>query len=1528
MTLNWNLTSLCGDEGLEIWNAQRHDLGLCFQQLVLDIPILGLLAIFSSYYLGRSDGTVARGRPQLIAINIRCFLTILLALLPLVQIYVFRFRTLEIIPKVAYFLSAVQGFAWFVHFFYNLSLRRKFGKSPRGPTIICVLWSSIFVLTVISLRSHLLILKTTAVPVFSQYLAYGMSLCYLILQIFYALSLLPGEGETRLLNFNNSYVEISGENQPLLGTNAYVRFSEEGDPTYLGVALENTTWLSKLLFSWVEPLMLKGSEGQLKSSDDLYDLPVSLNCATVSGELDRALYEQKHPIQELQPITEHVRNVSANNSDFFLLKALHKVFWLEFYSVGILKLVADLAGFGGPMLLNKLINFIETKEEEISWGYLYACGLMATTLVTSLCDCHFNFLISKVTFRMRSAIVTMIYKKTLSVNSAELNGRFSVGEIVNFMSTDCDRIVNSCPSFHALWSIPFQLAVTLYLLYSQVGLAFVAGLLFSIVLIPINKLIANKIGQLSTKLMEHKDSRVKIITEVLRGIRSIKLHVWEDHFLRQISRTRSQELKYLKGRKYLDALCVYFWATTPVVICILTFVTYVLLGNKLTAATVFTSVALLNMLIAPLNAFPWVLNGLTEAWVSIKRIQKLLQLENLDLITYYKPLEEADMYDLVMVNAGFNYGKELSDEERSNLHQRQSRKGKGRGKNRGVNLNPDHPFVLKGLDLKIRKGEFIGVMGPVGSGKSSLLSAILAELSINTGTISISQVDSGFGYVTQQPWLQRGTLKDNVLFGKSYDESKYRSVMFACGLMEDINVLPNGDMTGVGEGGMTLSGGQKARVALARAVYQDKCVYLLDDVLSAVDRNVAKHIFQHCILGLLKEKTKILCTHHVQFLAYANRIFVMEDGLIKRQGKPSEVLRDIDNSLVIDLELGESIRSGDSLLDSGAFSTPDSIKNNDILLNEEVSETGNLKFSVYASYWSSIGHLLCLSILLSIVSMQISRNMTDWWLAEWVSNDQTKNGTNITLLEPILMANLEDSSTTPFLKIYVELALVNSVLTLIRAFLFAYGGIVAAQKFHKYLLKSVLKGKSHFFDITPVGRLLNRFSSDTYTIDDSLPFILNLLLAQFFGLLGSLGITIYGLPWICMFLVPLVPVYHWLQNYYRLTSRELKRICSVTLSPVYSHFNETLQGLTTINAMRANQRFKRENQLYVDANIKAQFASQIAIRWLGLRLQFIGVAIVSGVSFIAVVQHQYDVANAGFIGLAISYALSVTSLLSGVVNAFTETEREMIAVERVNQYVNEIPLETSHFIMEPPFGWPTQGVISFSNVFLKYREHLAPSLKHITFETRPSEKVGVVGRTGAGKSSLISALFRLTEICKGDICIDSVNIQRMSLASLRSRLFCIPQDPFLFSGTLKDNLDPLQEFREQDIWSALSKVNLEVTLKNLGGLSKIVEGGGANFSVGQKQLICLARAVLHNCKILCIDEATANVDQETDRQIQITLRSAFRKSTVITIAHRLQTIMDSDRVLVLQDGEIVEFDSPDSLLNNSESHFSQLVNQD
>lgn len=1430
---------------------------------------------------------------------------------------------------IDYLVAGTEGLAWVVHLCFILSLKKGRDFNPRGPVSIRALILLLIVISALLLRSHI---KYNPQNDVLPNLSLGFSIIVVTLLILYALTLIPGHNNLR--DMRSSQFNEIGERTALLSSpnSSYVRFPEEQDPIYLGTAMEDATATSKLIFHWVNSLMEKGVHGLLNHSDDLFDLPEYISTNTISQKINKHLQNMAGDTMESNTMENSESTLGTHvhiiTNKLTLFKLLHKCFGWEFYSVGILKFIADSTSFMGPLLLNKLIGFIEDKNEPIMYGYLYASLIFVSALIGAFCNTHFTFWMSVVGLKIRSTVVTLLYRKILHSSNVQLKQQFNFGEIVNFMTTDNDRVVNSCASFHAFWSIPLQLIITLYLLNKQIGVSFLAGITFAIVLIPINKIIANQIGKFSTKLMEYKDQRVRLIGEILRGITTIKLNVWEDHFLRNISKLRENEIKYLRGRKYLDALCVYFWATTPVLISILTFATYVLLGNKLDAKTVFTSMALLNMLIAPLNAFPWVLNGLTEAWVSLKRIQRMLDLPDADMSSYYS--ESPSGIDLMLQDVILSINSNSNIEQNSFNAPKDVLSPSGSSESKKtISFENNDIFNLYDINISIPKGHLIGIMGEVGSGKSLLLNGILGEIIKIRGTIAVNDIEKGFAYVKQNPWLQRGTIRDNILFGKSYDYNRYKNILKACALSADLNSLPKKDLTLIGEAGNTLSGGQKTRISLARAVYADKDIYLLDDVLATLDPKVASYIFKHVILGLLNTKTRLLCTHQTRYLMYANLVIEMSKGRIINQGKPNEVLSDLEDYL-LSSDSVESELNNISISDLPKEMYQANKDEKDPLLDEEYKEKGKVRFGVYNCYIKAIGYYLAISIILSMFLMQSSKNVTDLWLSYWVTHANT-TVTNIT--DSTKTLRLEyffddyNMSTNYYLTVYTLLAIFNTLFTLMRAFMFAYGGIQAAISIHKQLLKIVVRAKAVFFDIQPLGRILNRFSSDIYTIDDSLPFIANILFAQLFGLIATIIIIAYGLPWILLVLAPLIPVYHWIQNHYRLTSRELKRLSSAALSPLYANFNETLHGLSTIRAFRTVARFKQENELLLEISQKTQFASFAVSQWLALRLQLIGVALLAGVSNIAVLQHQYNIADPGLIGLVITYTLSVTGLLSGVVNAFTETEREMIAVERVKQYLENVPIETIKGD-NPPYAWPSQGVIEFRDVVLKYREHLVPSLNSVSFVTRPAEKIGIVGRTGAGKSSLFNSLFRLTEINSGSILIDNVNIQSLQLNAIRSRLAIIPQNPFLFSGTIRENLDPLNQYPDLLIYKALEKCKIHSLVYRLGGLGATLDENGNNLSAGQRQLFCLVRAILHNAKIVCIDEATANVDQETDKFIQATIKSSFQTATVLTIAHRIRTIMYCDRVLVMGDGEVLEFEEPNLLIQNIDSHFYHLVSQE
>ncbi|XP_041353425.1 ATP-binding cassette sub-family C member 10-like [Gigantopelta aegis] len=1543
---NWNWHTFCGhSENFTAWTG--NDFGNCFEKVVIICPVHALLAIASTFYIGQRQKRFYGSQLHVSwtwFLLLRFLTVFLLFLAPVLQL-VFSVTLLK--NSVSYVDAVDTGIvslSWLLHLVFISNLRYLHNVSLRGPLNMFV----IFLLTLVALSVHIRTVILQSMELSSNRDLSEVYTCFIVLglQVLYLISLIPNKNRiyrtdlfTRNLNYDSPETEVitwdhiqsySGVDRP--GTVLMQR------------PRECANCLTFITFHWVQPMMNKGSKGQINSANDLFQLPNRLNTDKIDFEFTELLQSRRDVLKQKNDEIETqnhlpVENINGEGIDSevsfrsmnrerdmntkhdSLLRALNSAFGVQYYLLGILKLLADGFGFAGPILLNLLVAYIENKTETNFHGYLYALGLTISTFLGTICSTQFDYNSQIIGLKIRCAIISTVYKKALAVNSVSAS-RFSTGEIVNFMSTDTDRIVNFCPSFHAFWSLPFQIAVSLYLLHQQVGLAFLAGLAFALILVPINRQLAVKIGDLSQKMMQQKDLRVKVMAEVLAGIRVVKFYAWEDHFVEKINKLRDAELKSLKGRKYLDALCVYFWATTPVLISIITFTTFVLMGNKLTAAKVFTSLSLFLMLIGPLNAFPWVINGLMESWVSMKRVTAFFQLDNLDFEQYYSQSTSYSDPLIAVSNGTFSWQQQGEAKRPESLSSTPS----------------PHPNTLQltNISLNIHMGQFVGVIGKVGSGKSSLLSALLAEMTRLTGKVSVGCQESGFALVAQEAWIQHDTIRNNILFGKPYNAVKYDSLLEACALTDDLKMLPAGDCTEVGENGVTLSGGQKARISLARAIYQDKEVYLLDDPLAAVDAHVANHLYHKCIMGLLKNKTRILCTHHTKFLSKADLILVMEDGKIAKAGPPEDIL----SSVILNSE--STVHRG-SVADVDEESVcVDGIDSSDNLVEEERKEKGVVNLHVYKSYWKAIGMCLSPLILLALFFMQASRNINDWWLSYWISHSHHGNSTNTTYNQDFIFTfpsiqtphgmtaisssnTTEDSDISFYLTVYGCLAGANSLFTLSRAFLFAFGGICAAQVIHKHLLSSVLKAPVSFFDTTPIGRIINRFSSDLYAVDDSLPFILNIFLAQAYGILGTLVITCYGLPYFTIVLVPLSLLYYKIQHYYRHTSREIKRISSVTLSPIYAHFSETLTGLTTIRALRESNRFAKENLKRLDINQRAMFANKAAARWLDFRLQMLGVLMVTGVAFIAVLEHNYRGIDPGLVGLAISYSLSITNLLGGVVMSFTETEKQLVSVERTQEYIEDVPSEQwdGSIFVHPQ--WPQHGKVCFREVMMRYRPNLQNALDVVNFETEPAEKIGIVGRTGSGKSSLFLVLFRMVEIQSGEISLDGVNLAHLDLKDIRSRLAVIPQDPFLFSGSVRENLDPTNRFRDRELWTVLERCHLAEAVVQLGGLDSDVAEKGKHFSVGQRQLLCLARALLTQAKVLCIDEATASVDLETDSLIQETIREAFKDSTVLTIAHRINTILDSDRVLVMSEGQALEFAPPGVLLQKTNSLFHQLV---
>uniref|UniRef100_A0A8C7QG61 ATP-binding cassette, sub-family C (CFTR/MRP), member 10 n=1 Tax=Oncorhynchus mykiss TaxID=8022 RepID=A0A8C7QG61_ONCMY len=1445
------ISGLCHTDTLDPFPVWRDGaITPCFNQLVLGALAHAVVAVFSAVYLSAQRCCLLRPSPPC-GWGLRVASALLVALL-----FVGDLVLVALLHRGDMYLDVLADgcavLAWLVHFGALLVLQRSIHRRTRGPSMLLLLVllpiPNLVVILLAYARDSTYLDLAEPLRVARLVLAAARGLPLLVYLLAFAA---PCVGE-----WSYTSMSVNDADSSLLIPESF--YQDTGEM----VAEDGSGCISRLLYLWLNPLLRRGRRGELERPCDVYLLPRRLRTSAVLEEVG-------------------------------LLKVLHKAFGLRYYLLGVLKLAGNMLGFAGPLLLSSLVTYMEEKGAPISWGAWCATGLFFSTLFSALIRNLFVFEVSKVSLSARAALVSSIYGKALRVNGGGLAARFTLGEVVNFMSTDTDRVVNFFNSFHEMWSLPFQFSIALYLLYLQVGVAFLGGLGVALLLVPLNKVLASKIMENNKHMLTHKDSRVKLMTEVLFGIRVIKFYNWGAYFAQKIADCRRQELSHLKAIKYLDALCVYTWGALPVVISIITFVTYVLLGHELTAAKVFTTLALVGMLILPLNSFPWVLNGTLEAKVSLDRIQRFLKLPNQDLDAYFS---HGGCDTIVMSQGTFSW------------------QGPG---------GPDQPT----------EGDTVVVVGKVGSGKSSLLAAITGELNRRGGVVYVQGREDGFGLAAQEPWIQHATVRDNILFGRDYNSSFYQAVVEACALTDDINILPNGDRTEVGENGVNLSGGQKARLALARAVYMEKDIFLLDDPLAAVDTDVAHHLMERCIMGILRSKTRILCTHRIEFVDKADVVILMDNGTIIKTGTPEEVL-----------PLVEAVPKNRKN-DSNAKEKGNKVESS--LSGEEQKAVGGLAWKVYHAYWRAVGGALAVSILLSLLLMQASKNVSDWWLSHWISN-LNNNGSSQSVLTPAyssphlllfspggLMHPVSIMETTPFanissevkfyLTVYGSIAGANTIFTAIRAFLFAYGGIRAASVVHNRLLDTVLKATVTFFDTTPLGRILNRFSSDLYSVDDTLPFFLNILLANIFGLLGMLIVMSYGLPWVLVPLLPLGLLYHCTQRFYRHTSRDLKRLCSLTLSPVYSHFSETLSGLGTIRASSSASRFEEENERRLEQNQRCLFLCNAAMQWLDIRLQIIGVVVVTGIGVIAVVQHQFKSIDSGLVGLSLSYALSITGLLSSLIFSFTQTELQLVSVERTEEYSTTLPTEPQHSNPQVPTSWPEQGWVEFRGAVLCYREGLPNALDGVSLVVRPGEKVGVVGRTGSGKSTLFLALFRMVELNQGQILLDGVDTRQVGLAQLRSKLAIIPQDPFLFSGTVRENLDPCGRHPDPRLLEVLEHCHLSPVINRIGGLGAEVGERGKSLSLGQRQLLCLARALLTEANILCIDEATASVDQKTDKLLQQTIRETFQDKTVLTIAHRINTILDSDRVLVMHSGKVVEFDTPADLCQRDDSIFCKLV---
>ncbi|KAI4365222.1 hypothetical protein MLD38_021227 [Melastoma candidum] len=1237
--------------------------------------------------------------------------------------------------------------------------------------------------------------------------------------------------------------------------------------------------LSKILFSWMAPIMRLGYRRPL-TDKDVWELDTWDRTETLNAKFQRCWAEE---FQKQKP---------------WLLRALTRSLGGRFWWGGFWKIGNDLSQFVGPLLLNILLQSMQLGEPAYK-GYIYAFLIFVGVVGGVLCEAQYFQNVMRVGYRLRSTLVAAVFRKSLRLTH-EARKTFSTGKITNLMTTDAEALQQVCQSLHTLWSAPFRIVVAMVLLYQQLGVASLLGALLLVLLFPLQTVVISRMQKLSKEGLQRTDRRIGLMNEILAAMDTVKCYAWEDSFKEKVQGVRTDELSWLRKASLLGALNTFFLNSIPAAVTVLSFGLFTLLGGDLTPARAFTSLTLFTVLRFPLFLLPSIITQTVNANVSLKRLEELLLAQERILLP--NPPLEPGLPAISIRNGNFSWDSKAETPTLSNIN----------------------------LDVPV--GSLVAVVGSTGEGKTSLISAMLGELpavgeanAIIRGTVA---------YVPQISWIFNATVRDNILFGSTFESARYDRAIEVTQMRHDLDLLPGGDLTEIGERGVNISGGQKQRVSLARAVYNNSDVYIFDDPLSALDAHVARQVFEKCIKGELSHKTRVLVTNQLHFLSQVDRIILVHEGMVKEEGTFEELSNNgvlfqklMENAGKMeeyaeeeDTESAESKSS--KLMANGAVNDPlnnsthssKTKETKSVLIKQEERETGVVSMQVLVRYKNALGGLWVVGILFSCyILSEVLRVSSSMWLSDWTDQGSSdKHGTGYYNL------------------IYALLSFGQVLVGLANSFWLIISSLYAAKSLHEAMLQAILRAPMVFFHTNPLGRIINRFAKDLGDIDRLVAQFVDLFLSQVSQLISTfvlIGIVSTMSLWA---ILPLLVLFYLAYLYYQSTAREGKRLDSVSRSPVYAQFGEALNGLSTIRAYKAYDRMAEINGKSMDNNIRFTLLNMSGNRWLGIRLEFLGGLMIWVTATFAVMQNEKAENREAFastMGLLLSYALNITFLLTAVLRLASLAENSLNAVERVGTYV-DLPSEAPLVVESnrPPPAWPSSGSIRFEDVVLRYRPELPPVLHGLSFYVSPTDKVGIVGRTGAGKSSMINALFRIVELERGRILIDGCDIAKFGLNDLRKVLGIIPQSPVLFSGTVRFNLDPFNEHNDADLWEALERAHLKDAIRrNSLGLDADVSEAGENFSVGQRQLLSLSRALLRRSKILVLDEATAAVDVRTDALIQKTIREEFKACTMLIIAHRLNTIIDCDRILLLDSGRVLEYDTPEVLLSNEGSAFSMMV---
>ncbi|XP_016531543.1 ATP-binding cassette sub-family C member 8 isoform X4 [Poecilia formosa] len=1231
------------------------------------------------------------------------------------------------------------------------------------------------------------------------------------------------------------------------------------------------------------------------------------------------------------------------------------------------------------------IYFISSKEF-LENAYVLAVLLFIALLLQRTFLQASYYVAIETGINLRGAIQTKIYNKIMRLCTSNMSmGELTVAQICNLVAIDTNQLMwffFLCPN---LWAMPVQIILGVILLYYLLGISALIGATVIAVLAPVQYFVATKLSQTQKNTLEYSSERLKKTNELLRGIKLLKLYAWEHIFRDSVEETRGKELTSLQAFALYTSISIFMNAAIPIAAVLTTFVVHVHISEDadLSPAVAFASLSLFHILVTPLFLLSSVVRSTVKALVSVQKLSEFFSSDEIgeeqepkatvssgcsnhnqnryQAVSSSKPFPSSSssflsryFQPLKVVNR-----KRPPRDEWNNYSSQGDQEGDGPSQEvdqdicikitSGYFTWTDGPPTLSDVDIKIPFGKLTMIVGQVGCGKSSLLLAALGEMQRVSGTViwnsmpilksegdeSPTDRDAAAGdqdirkrcpvaYASQKPWLLNSSVVENITFEMPMIKSRYKAVIEACSLQPDIDILPQGDQTEIGERGIILSGGQKQRISVARALYQQTNVVFLDDPFSALDIHLSDHLMQDGILKLLREekRTVVLVTHKLQYLPHADWIIAMKDGTIQTEG----TLKDIQNSEP------ELFRQWKTLMhrQDREFETETVAENMTNLERKNLrramysrealrTEEDEEEESLDSDDDDNLSQLLKHSLMVAI----------DYWLAHWTSHVITTkidaSAHNCTLVKDC------GFSHSWYLSVFSVLCCLGIVLCLATSVTVEWTGLKVAKELHHNLLNKIILAPMRLFETTPLGSILNRFSTDTNTIDQHIPTTLECLSRSTLLCLSALGVISYVTPVFLIALLPLAVACYFIQKYFRVASRDLQQLEDATQLPLLSHFSETVEGLSTIRALRYEPRFRQRLLQFTDANNIASLFLTAANRWLEVRMEYVGACVVLVAAVASITNSLYNQLPPGLVGLGLTYALMVSNYMNWMVRNLADMEVQLGSVKRINGLLKTEPenYEGLLSVSQVPDGWPRQGEIKIQNLSVRYDTTLKPVLKNVNAHVHPGQKVGICGRTGSGKSSFSLAFFRMVDMFEGRIVIDNIDISKLPLQTLRSRLSIILQDPFLFSGTIRFNLDPEMKATDEMLWEALEIAQLKPVVKTLpGGLDAMVTEGGENFSQGQRQLFCLARAFVRKSSILIMDEATASIDMATESILQKVVMTSFADRTVVTIAHRVHTILNADLVIVMKRGIILEYDRPQALLDREDSVFASFVRAD